>query len=51
MTKDRVFPDPVADWMMASLLLFRTLVALFCTSAQSKKVRKHLHLALKRGSL
>ena len=32
-TKDSVFPDPVADWMTASLWLFRTLVALFCTSA------------------
>ena len=34
MTKDSVFPDPVADWMTASLRLFRTLVALFCTSAE-----------------
>ena len=33
-TKDSVFPDPVAAWMTASLWLFRILVALFCTSAE-----------------
>lgn len=36
-TKDRVLPEPVADCTMASLLLFRMRLALFCTSALSQQ--------------